>query len=449
MQFDGKILIIGCGAVAQCTLPLIFKHIKIKPNNIIIIDPLDNRDSIADYIQKGVEYNQIAITHDNYDSLLGKYLAAGDICIDLANEVDTRNILEWCHTKYVHYLNSCLNTWHVENKDITFYSTYLLLQEFTKLCNKNDTTAILCHGANPGLISSFTKHAIVEIAQKIIHEKPNDKRVPLLKDALENKNFAQLAFLEQIKVIHVTEIDSQWPGAIKKDNEFVNTWSIPEFILECVAKAEFYWGTHEKKLPKDYQLKSNVVISNKRAMHSLLKSYNVDKEFIAITPAHDEIFSIGDYLSLPNEKYRPTLGFIYSSSLPAQESLKELESRDFIPQVNNKIIKKEIVTGEEKLGALLMGHDFNSWWTGSIISIEQSNKLVEGQNATLIQVAAGVISALAYIIEHPNKGICFPEELDYEFILKIAQPYLGQFVSKQVSWQPKTNTDWTFEDFLP
>lgn len=33
-----------------------------------------------------------------------------------------------------------------------------------------------------------------------------------------------------------------------------------------------------------------------------------------------------------------------------------------------------------------MGHDFKSWWTGSNMSIEESRRLVPGQNATTVQV---------------------------------------------------------------
>lgn len=42
--------------------------------------------------------------------------------------------------------------------------------------------------------------------------------------------------------------------------------------------------------------------------------------------------------------------------------------------------------GNDTLGALLMGHDFKSWWTGSNMSIEESRRLVPGQNATTVQV---------------------------------------------------------------
>ena len=34
----------------------------------------------------------------------------------------------------------------------------------------------------------------------------------------------------------------------------------------------------------------------------------------------------------------------------------------------------EIIDGEDQLGVLLMGHDFKSWWCGSLLSIHDARK---------------------------------------------------------------------------
>ena len=47
----------------------------------------------------------------------------------------------------------------------------------------------------------------------------------------------------------------------------------------------------------------------------------------------------------------------------------------------------EITSGSDILGALLMGHAYNSWWIGSDLTIEESRRLVPHQNATTMQVA--------------------------------------------------------------
>jgi homospermidine synthase len=106
----------------------------------------------------------------------------------------------------------------------------------------------------------------------------------------------------------------------------------------------------------------------------------------------------------------------------------------------------DIVEGEDILGALLMGHKYNSWWIGSILSIDQARKLVPHQNATTIQVAIGVVSAVMWMIENPNKGVCVPEDLPYDYVLKIAEPYLGKFISEPSNWTPFKNYQIFFKE---
>jgi homospermidine synthase len=99
----------------------------------------------------------------------------------------------------------------------------------------------------------------------------------------------------------------------------------------------------------------------------------------------------------------------------------------------------EITKGEDMLGALIMGHRYNSWWTGSILSIEESRRLVPHQNATTVQVAIGVVSSVMWMIENPHKGFCIPDDLPHNYVLNIAKPYLGKFVSQAYDWTPFKN----------
>jgi homospermidine synthase len=96
----------------------------------------------------------------------------------------------------------------------------------------------------------------------------------------------------------------------------------------------------------------------------------------------------------------------------------------------------EITTGSDILGALLMGHAYNSWWTGSNLSIGESRRLVPHQNATTMQVAISVVAAAMWMIENPAMGVCVPDDLPHEYILDIAKPYLGKFISTPSDWTP-------------
>ncbi len=96
----------------------------------------------------------------------------------------------------------------------------------------------------------------------------------------------------------------------------------------------------------------------------------------------------------------------------------------------------EITSGADILGALLMGHDYNSWWTGSDLSIEESRRLVPHQNATTMQVAISVVAATTWMIENPGRGVVVPDDIPHDYILGIAKPYLGNFISTPSDWTP-------------
>jgi len=51
------------------------------------------------------------------------------------------------------------------------------------------------------------------------------------------------------------------------------------------------------------------------------------------------------------------------------------------------------------------------------------------------------------VIEHPQRGVCIPEDLPHETILKTAAPYLGESISKQSPWTPIAHGCDAFEKF--
>jgi homospermidine synthase len=120
-------------------------------------------------------------------------------------------------------------------------------------------------------------------------------------------------------------------------------------------------------------------------------------------------------------------------------------------------MRDEIVCGYDELGVLLMGHDFQSWWCGTILDIDEARRLVPGQNATTLQVAASVLSAVSWMIENPRRGVLLPDQLPHQEILARARPYLGKVISIPIAWTPVPTEDdesaladdvWQFSNFL-
>ncbi|PIP67968.1 MAG: homospermidine synthase [Candidatus Omnitrophica bacterium CG_4_9_14_0_2_um_filter_42_8] len=459
MKFAGKILVIGCGSVSQCAIPLVLKIIDAPPKNITIMDFTDNRHRVKDSLDKGVNYVIERVTRKNYPVLLKKYAGAGDLIIDLAWNIDCIEILQWARDNKVLYVNTSVEVWDPYSMDVrdprnlTLYVRQMEIRNLIKKWGDNNgPTAVVDHGANPGLVSHFTKVALEDIAKKIISDKPKDKRVKILKEALDNKNYPALAKTSGVKVIHISERDTQISDKPKEVDEFVNTWSIEGFFEEGIAPAEMGWGTHEKNIPEGaYFHKSgpkNQICLESMGVNTWVRSWVPDCEIVGMVIRHGEAFGISDRLTVWDKKskaiYRPTVHYAYCPADAAIISLHELEMRRYNLQENQRIMNNEITKGEDRLGVLLMGHDFNSWWTGSLLDIEEARKLVPNQNATTLQVAISVVAAARWMIENPNKGFNLPDDLPHEDIMKISRPYLGPFISIPVDWTPLKNYNKTF-----
>jgi homospermidine synthase len=316
-------------------------------------------------------------------------------------------------------------------------------------------TAVIDHGANPGLISHFVKHGLFDIAEQLIKDrKVSDDEAERLRSLVRTNNFAELARALEVKVIHCSERDTQITNCPKKVDEFVGTWSIEGLREEGTAPAELGWGTHERTLPPLSSVPSfgpqNEIVLAQMGMNTWVRSWVPDCEIVGMAIRHSETFGLSDQLTVWKDGaaiYRPTVHYAYMPCNDTIASLHELRCRNYEMQPNLRILKEdEIVSGADILGALLMGHQYSSWWCGSILTIEEARKLAPGQNATTVQVAAGVVSAVMWMIENPRKGLCTPEDLPHDLVLDTTMPYLGKFVSKPSPWTPLANRKVYFKE---
>ena len=116
-------------------------------------------------------------------------------------------------------------------------------------------------------------------------------------------------------------------------------------------------------------------------------------------------------------------------------------------QEKQRILADDITDGRDELGVLLMGHDFTSWWCGSLLDIHTTRKLVAHQQATTLQVAASVVAAALWMIKNPREGFLLPDDIDHEFILDFAVPYIVPFVSIPSDWTPLQNLNQKYMKF--
>jgi homospermidine synthase len=252
-----RVVILGCGSVAQCLLPLLLDRFTLDPTSVTVLESRDNRARIASSIERGVNYVQGEITEDNLTTTLDAMLGDGDLLIDLAWNIGLDELLEWCRSRNVRYLNTSVEVWSpyddpasASPQERTLYWRHMALRRQIARWGSNDgPSAVVEHGANPGLVSHFTKQALSEIGEAVLRDGLLVERHDAIRAALEAQRFNVLAQLLDVKSIHIAERDTQISDRPKEVGEFVNTWSVDGFYEEGVAPAEMGWGTHEKRMP--------------------------------------------------------------------------------------------------------------------------------------------------------------------------------------------------------
>jgi len=479
IQFSNKILIVGYGAVAECTLPILFKHIAVSPKNVTVFEFEDRAAKLAPWIAMGVRFVRERIRRDNLDRLLGDHLAAGDLLLDLAWNIDACTILQWCHDHGVLYTNASVELWDpyagAPSKpptERTLYWRHMNLRRLVAGWTEKGPTAVIEHGANPGLISHFTKQGLIDIGRSSIADgKATDGGAEEIAELINTQAFNELARVLGVRVIHCSERDTQVTNVPKRVDEFVNTWSVEGFREEGTTTAELGWGTHEKSLPPFAYTQAdgpqNQICLARMGMNTWVRSWVPDYTIQGMVVRHGEAFTISDRLTVWQEGraiYRPTVHYAYCPCDSAIASLNELRGYNYRLVEKHRILNDEITDGSDILGAIIMGHAYNSWWTGSDLSIEESRHLVPHQNATTMQVAIAVVAGARWMIENPAHGFCVPDDLPHDYILAIAKPYLGKFISRSSEWtplrdyrnafdgynQPNVDRDdpWQFKNFL-
>ena len=171
IKFRGKVLFIGFGAVARCTLPIFLKSVQVSPRNITILDFEELGELVKPWTDQGVRFKREKVTRENLGAVLSRYVAPGDLIIDLAWNIDCCELLQWCHDHGVLYINTSVEVWDpyegLEWKrptERTLYFRHMNIRHLKAEWHDPGPTAVLEHGANPGLISHWTKKGLLDIA---------------------------------------------------------------------------------------------------------------------------------------------------------------------------------------------------------------------------------------------------------------------------------------------
>lgn len=452
-QFTGKrFLVLGLGSIASGLLPLLVERHGVHPRDITVITAPTTNGYIAE--RYGVRLINEPLTANNYASVLDSLLSAGDILLNLAINVSAIELLQYSAERGAHYVDTSNETWPTQKVDA--WNTEKRRRRMLEMARSREitTTCVLYHGANPGLVSHFVKAALLDIAATcgVVANTNGRDKWSCLAEALD------------VRAIHISELDTQRGQVSRKPGQFVSTWSPGGFMFEAAEFSNFAWGTHESPLPAGYIRSFDTPPRHCRAIElNLIAAATRVRTWTpsignthGIVIPHSEAFSIAELLSKRDGRgalaYQPTVHYSYHPTDLALASLHEFVGQDCKVLPDECVLMDDIDEGVDELGVLILRHGTNDcYWFGSRLSIHDARGLAPHNNATSLQVVAGVLGAVAWIVRNPEGGVVEADDIDHEIILDVARPYLGELGGhwgRFVYTKRGHRADWNFCDLF-
>ena len=109
-SFSGRMVMIGFGSIGQGVLPLIFRHIGIKPEQITVISAED-RGGLKELKKFGITFIRKRLTRENLRQTLDKRVGKGDFLVNLSVEVASTALVELCQENGALYIDTCIEPW--------------------------------------------------------------------------------------------------------------------------------------------------------------------------------------------------------------------------------------------------------------------------------------------------------------------------------------------------
>lgn len=410
-----RVLLFGCGAVGRALLLVIGKLNPgwLEGSSLVVVD----REDVSSVLEVVSPFEDTSLVRLNVKprnlSQLTDLVVRHKInlFVDATYGVDTEDLLKAIDLPGVLFINSSIEEWNSEPGSIWER------QQEIKALNRR-STALVDMGINPGLISLFAAQGLESFAAR---------------RGVSGNTMEELARGLDIRAMIVSEKDRQVSSRPRQPGIFTNTWSPDGFLEEAFS-------------PNEYTERNEGVVVE--------SAYSYYRNCFACVPSgyvigpairHSEAITLGEAVG-----GIATVFYCYQCCDEAMASLHEA-------QISRKIKGKrtmfsDIRSGTDEIGILLLSQPYGAWWYGSTQSIEQTRKLFPGYedyiNVTTLQTASGYFVGIDWIIRNPDRGICFPEEVDHHRGLELVKSLIAPVYNAPIkfSFADKPARDTSPED---
>jgi homospermidine synthase len=314
-----------------------------------------------------------------------------DEVIELA-VIDTWDSVRVCAEAGASFLSTTFDTW--EGTELLDPDDARCMLRARGLFAPPDIDAgvhLVCMGMNPGLVNLLAAAGLRELARR-------SGRPP----SLAELDIHAIVFTE----IDETQVEPTVAGA-SSDGVFASSWC-PEGCLDEVLE------------PSAMINVAGEITSLDHAPHrGLYRARCGAEEIVGHLVPHEELVSLAAMY--------PTveLAYVYRMPPAAEAALAAAPDRRADDWVTRRLYPPDHgdeLRGFNRIGALICSRTLGELWIGWQTPVALGRRFAS--NATLLQVAAGVIAGWTALREL-DPGIWLPEELDHERVLGLACEILG------------------------
>lgn len=469
---SSRIVFLGYGAVAKCVWNYMDMYLEYDPKRVHAIDQFETAFTgpKADQLHKHVGH----VSADTFDSWMDKIgLLPGDIIIDLTYDSATYYFIRRSVERGIHYINTSIEDNADEFNGTSINTQQEHIRNIIQECQSNGlihSTILTECGQNPGLIQHYILYALNEMRKL----KMNDYQ-----DRYDRDSILHTIREFQVGTIFCSEYDDQIALNPPPPNVLLNTWSVTGFLSEALEPTELVRGKSnpwiqpymDKSLyhpfrmsiypqPDDYE----VLFLSEPGLHMTLPTIapiwvNNTIKYVPFRGKlihHGEIFDLARVLGAD----APFMSYVYCNNLSMEYSIKrffktypcseELDITLYANQPDTFCVmdQRNQVIGQDSIGATIFcgkNKIERIFWCGSLFRDTDINPLYKPYREehrryftpTVIQVAAGVLSGLSFILEekNKNKGWVQSSDLNTPYMIEKSKELLGQFYFTEIPIQ--------------
>ena len=109
VEFPGRLVMVGFGSIGQGVLPLLLRHIGIRPDRVVIVTAEDSGREEAEKF--GVRFIKEPLVRENYRRVLETLLGRGDFLVNLSVDVSSIALVKYCWERGAMYIDTCIEPW--------------------------------------------------------------------------------------------------------------------------------------------------------------------------------------------------------------------------------------------------------------------------------------------------------------------------------------------------